>query len=163
MTASHEETAEFLWNAHTYTNEHIRFADTKAELVIGWTSAILGALLASDFERHFAATTVGALAFAGFAFLVAAFVAAFLAVIPRQPWKSEPGLIYWREILAHKDKAAYVAAIKAMPSDALPTHVGTHLYALARVCDKKFRFVTASIILAMIGSLLAGVMFLILH
>ena len=42
--ADEQDQNEFFWKVHSYTNEYIRFADTKAELVIGWTLALVGAL-----------------------------------------------------------------------------------------------------------------------
>lgn len=82
MSQQDDASIEFLWNSHSYLNEYIRFADTKAEIVIGWTSAVIGALLASGFHKHFDVSIIGVLCFASLAVLVTAFVFGFMAVWP---------------------------------------------------------------------------------
>src|SRR5689334_35084 len=95
-TSATEKPVEFLWNTHSYVNEYIRFADTKAELVIGWTSAVMGALLAADFDKNFGLSASGILSAVGLGCLLAAFVCAFMAVVPRLRTTQAPAFIYWK-------------------------------------------------------------------
>lgn len=151
---------EFLWNVHSYVNEYIRFADTKAELVIGWTSAVMGALVAGKVQSRFSLSLHGLLTVTGFAFLVAAFAFAFVVVKPRLRRSHVLGQIFWKSILAHKDKDAFAAAVKSQTIDATLDHLCGHLFDLARIADAKFWWVGNSIALAFGGSLLSGTMWM---
>ena len=86
---------DFLWKTHSYLNDYIRFADTKAAIVIVLSTAILGGLVSVkahhwcgpsrlDLENAaFRETMIGIGAFASFAFLNMAFSCAILALAPR--------------------------------------------------------------------------------
>ena len=39
---------DFLWKTHSYMNDYIRFADTKAAVVIALSTALLGGLIAAE-------------------------------------------------------------------------------------------------------------------
>ena len=50
-------TSDFLWEVHRYTNEYIRFADTKAGFIAGVSAALVGSLVASSlFDSCFRTT-----------------------------------------------------------------------------------------------------------
>lgn len=152
---------EFLWNTHSYVNEYIRFADTKAELVIGWTSALIGLLFATDFHHRLCQLNVAScIATFGLAVLVLAFVCAFRTVIPRLKTTQKTGYIFWGNILAHKTKDEYVTKVTVLKPDEQNEQVAQHLHDLSNVCDGKFWWVNRSIYLAFGGSLICGVMFL---
>lgn len=86
---------DFLWKTHSYLNDYIRFADTKAGIIMALSTALLGGLVASkvhhwcgpsrlDLENpDFRATVVGSGAFSAFALLIVAFCFAVLALAPR--------------------------------------------------------------------------------
>lgn len=153
---------EFAWNVHSYTNEYIRFADTKAELVIGWTSAIVGALLATDFEKHFALSIPGTICFAGFLLLLASFACGFWTVLPRLWTTQKLGFIFWDNIRAHKSKEAFVADLRQLSVDELNGHVIEHLHDLSLVCAAKLKWVKFSIWFAFTGSVVSGFMYLVM-
>ncbi len=91
----------FLWNVHSYINEYIRFADTKAELVIGWITAITGGLLAVQFQKKLNLCHMAGIASSiGFGLLVLSFVFAFLVLLPRLRTSQPKGFIFWRSIRA---------------------------------------------------------------
>lgn len=158
--ANGDERLAFLWNVHSYLNEYIRFADTKAAIVITWTSALMGALAADGFHKKFALTTYGGLCFAGFALLVLAFGCAFAAIIPRPRTTQLPGLIFWRSILAHKSKGDFIAELKKQTSETMADQVAGHLFDLSHVSDRKFWWVDKAIVSALLGSVLSGVMYM---
>jgi hypothetical protein len=159
-TTDAETRGEFLWNVHSYLNEYIRFADTKAALVVTWTSALLGALVAGSFHKRFALTITGGLCFAGFVLVVLAFACSFCAVIPRLRSTQLPGFIFWRSIVAHKSKEQFIAELKKQTSENLADHVAGHLFDLSHVSDRKFWWVDRSIMLALLGSVLSGIMYM---
>src|SRR5262245_55396837 len=96
-----EDRSEFLWNVHSYINEYIRFGDAKAGLVIAWTTALIGGLVAVKFQEHFKLTWQGGVSVFGFVLLVLAFICAFAAVIPNLGSSQHTGLIFWKNILNH--------------------------------------------------------------
>jgi hypothetical protein len=155
-----KDTGSFLWNVHAYLNAYIRFADAKAQLVIGWTSAIVGALLASKFPERFSCSTSGLLAVAGSLCLVTAFAFAFVAVVPRLSTTQLPGFIFWKSILAHCTKDRFVKAIGEQSAAELNNHLAGHLFDLSNVGNQKFEWVNRSIVLAFIGSVITGAVFL---
>src|SRR6516162_6744003 len=42
---------EYLWKAHDYTNNDIRFADTKAVMAVGFCSALISGIFAAKLPR----------------------------------------------------------------------------------------------------------------
>jgi hypothetical protein len=42
---------EFAWHVHTYTNEYVRFADTKAAAVLAISAGLIGGLFAAKAHR----------------------------------------------------------------------------------------------------------------
>jgi hypothetical protein len=157
------ERPAFLWNVHSYVNEYIRFADTKAELVVAWTSAIMGVLVAAKLHHHVGWSFTGLLTFAGLTSLVIAFGLAFWAVVPRL-WTTQPqGFVFWKSIVAHGTKEKFVEAFMAEPADRLANHIAGHLFELSRVCDAKYWWVNYSIVFAFVGSVLSGAMYLALN
>jgi hypothetical protein len=44
---------EFIWKVHPYTNDYIRFADTKAAAVIAWCVSLISLLFASKAHHRF--------------------------------------------------------------------------------------------------------------
>lgn len=153
--------SEFLWHVHSYMNEHIRHADLKAELVIGWTSALIGVLTATRFYESFDRSLLGIASCAGFLALGVSFILAFWTICPRLWTTQLPGFIFWRSILAHKDKTDFVTTLKQQPEDELESHVAGHLYDLSRVADAKFNFVGLSIYVAFGGSFVCGLTYFI--
>jgi hypothetical protein len=155
-----EQRNEFAWNVHSYVNEYIRFADTKAELVIAWITAVLGALFAVKFHEKFGCSLVGILRIAGFSLLVLGFVCAFWVIRPRLKSTQIPGFIFWNSIRAHDSKDVFVDALQQQSSADLQRQVAGHLYDLSGVSQSKFRWVSISILFAFLGSMVSGLTYL---
>lgn len=152
--------AEFAWNAHSYVNEYIRFADTKAQLVIGWVSAMVAALAAAGYNRHFSWTFVGVISVTGISLLLCAFIFAFLTVFPRLSTERPRGFLFWRSISHFRCKEDFVAQVKTCTTEKLNDELYGHLFEVSRVCDAKYWWVRLSIAFAFVGSLVSGVAFL---
>lgn len=86
---------EFIWKTHDYTNNYIRFADTKAALIIALTSGLLASLLGVK-AHHYCSPSrlnlrepvwldswLGSFAFLAFTFLILGFCCAMLTIAPR--------------------------------------------------------------------------------
>jgi hypothetical protein len=149
---------DFVWHAHAYTNDYIRFADTKAGAVIAWCSGLIAALFAAKVHHHFMhasnSTVLGLLALVAFAALSAGLLAAFGAIHPRL-WSSteQVGFIFWERVRRHRDAAAFWEELKKHQAAAcLTEETAGHLYDLAGICKSKYRWVAWSMWLALAGS-----------
>jgi hypothetical protein len=163
----------FVWHTHAYTNEGIRFADTKAAAVIAWCSGLIAMLFAAKVHRRFmdyplalsnilwAETVLGAVSLLAFLLLAAAVLCAFIAIVPRL-WSREgaaghiPGYIYWEVIRPHGSPEAYKEEVLAQDPETLLGHALEHLYVLAGIAQKKYYWVSWSLWVAAMGSLVAG-------
>lgn len=166
-------TGEFIWKVHAYTNEYIRFADTKAAAVIAWSGGLIGVLISAKAHHHFmkspfawgrADPGVTALAVASvlaFALLAAAVWCAFWCVKPRL-WSKDgtlrhaADLIYWEEVRVHVTNDAYWTALYHQSPEALAGSTARHVYALAGIVKTKYWWVDWSIWAAFFGSVIAA-------
>lgn len=152
-----ETSRGFLWNVHLYINEYIRFADMKAELVIVWDTAVIGGLLAVKFPTLFDyKTALGIGAMVAFGLMVLSFMVATYVVIPRLPRAPGRGYVFWGNILEHKTRDEFVASFKNAPQTVVDDEVTAHLFDLSKVSDKKYYWVWWCIVLASVGSLACG-------
>ncbi len=162
MTPFNEDQAksEFYWKVHAYLSENIRFADTKAGIVIAWTSTVIGLLLNAKLQDLFGKSVIGWTGLSGFICLLGAFGFAFVVVAPRLQTKQETGFIFWKSVLAHKNRQTFLEALRNESSEVLTQQVAGHLHDLATICDSKFWWFGWSLVLALVGSLLAGASYL---
>lgn len=156
---------EFLWRVHNYTNEYIRFADTKAVAIIAWAGALIGAMFSKNAQLHFLdgklwSSSTSLVAWAtllAYVLLAAAFGVAVFVLTPRltrgdnSPQPNE--LIYWESIRQFKSAGDYLDAVTNAGDEV--RCVGSHLYVLAGISRRKYRLLLASIPLAGVGTLLA--------
>src|SRR4029077_19894370 len=99
---------EFLWNVHSYINNYIQFADTKAGFCVGIASALMAALFASKSHELFIRgapsqyaghwTVLAGISLAAFVLLAVSMGAAVMVVRPRAWVYSEKGFIFWNDI-----------------------------------------------------------------
>jgi hypothetical protein len=162
---------EFLWNVHTYTNNYIQFADTKAAFCVGIASALMAALFASKAHELFIRnapsqyaghrTILAGVSLAAFVLLAMSMGAAVMVVWPR-PWKySKNSFIFWDDIVKNFSTAASFAAQYSAQTDAeLTLCLSQHLYSLAKVCHRKFFWVSVATVAAAIGGALAVIVLL---
>jgi len=155
-----EEKLDYLWNAHTYVNEYIRFADTKAGVVIIFVSSLVGAFYASDLQSLFMESTPrnwptsGWVGFSVFVLLLCAITCAVLSILPRLSRKEEVGPIFWNSIVNHGDPATFWSSVSKQSERALGQHLAFHLFQISTICKKKYWWVSSSIILSMLGGIL---------
>jgi hypothetical protein len=159
---------DFLWNVHGYVNEHIRFADTKAAIVLAWAGAIVGGLVSNGSYKNFQEGRLfqpesWLLAWAtliAFLLLAIAWLVAVLVVTPRVTYSDGgmKGLIFWRQVKMFPDATNYTTAVEQCSN--LQACVAEHVYDLSNVADQKFIRVSYSILIALAGTALATLIYI---
>lgn len=156
----------YLWNVHTYINEYIRFSDTKAGVIIVFSSALIGSLYAAKLHVAFVSAAMNAwntgawVSASAFLLLALSVVFSAWSIVPRL-WNDQPrGFIFWQSILAHGDAQSYRCSFQGASSFELVEHLSGHIFTLSRVCDSKYRLVTLGMWCVLIGGLLAGILLL---
>jgi hypothetical protein len=161
-----DRTEDFLWKVHSYTNDYIRFADTKAAVVIAWASALVSGLYGLK-AHHFLApakfdtadpalwpTLQGGLAATAFLFLGLAFVMAMAVVMPRLWTKKTTGFIFWEDILGHVSGTALLNDLER--SQETKKHLADHLFQIAQISRRKYRRLRWAIGFSLVGGVAAA-------
>jgi hypothetical protein len=164
--ANAKDRLDFLWRIHAYTNDYIRFADTKAGFAAGTVLAVVGALVASHpfdslsqsplLQLHYR-VWFSALALA---VLVLSFICALLAIRPRLKSTAPRGFIFWESVMGHGSDMTYADECKKLSADEMELNVTRHIYALAAICKRKYFWTNLSILTGSVGGLLAGAVIL---
>ena len=171
MTEERSLQVDFLWQVHSYTNEYIRFADTKAALTIAWATALLGALYAERVhavpDRTTAFLVITLMATAP---LCAGFVLAVLSILPRlyrnpiaklransttSTATKSVGLIYWGDVQSLKNASAYEQHIEKLDEENIVGELSRHMFVLSDIANSKYRLVNLSIAVVAVGSIFA--------
>ncbi len=158
-SANFEQEREYLWKAHSYTNDYIRFADAKAGFCVGIASAILWALFAAKCHDLFITfaplqwTPLAWLSFGSFLSLVSSIVFAIIAVRPRLWTHSPKGFIFWQSVVEYDGPDDFTEAFKALGPEDLGVHLAHHLYSLAKVAASKYTWVNRAILTGTAGAL----------
>jgi hypothetical protein len=160
---------------HSYTNEYIRFADTKAAAVIAWCATMIGVLYSTKAHLRFMDSAykptdvvcspdfVRYVSMIAFMLLAAAIVLAFWCLKPRL-WSVRgekvhpPRFIYWEQVLAHQDsEKGFKDAFGEQSYSSLADHCASHLQVLAGIAKVKYKWVNWSIRVGAIGTALGGI------
>jgi hypothetical protein len=148
---------EFLWNVHSYTNDYVQFADTKAAFCVGIATALMAALFASkahDLFRSGGHPILAGLSLGAFVLLAISMGAAVMVVRPRDK-ESEDGLVFWKDIAGRDTADLFVSEYSAQTERDLNRSLSVHLYDLARVCIRKYFWVNVATFAGAAGSALA--------
>ncbi len=166
------ERAEFLWNVHSYLCEQIRFADTKAALVIGWSSVVIGFAISKDIHRQVVTANWAAVQTSTFDLLLVAtragslfalamsFVLAVFVVRPRLSDHSATGYIFWRRILNHRSPELFHESLLSRTGDEIDRHVSDHIFTLSQICEAKYRRLVWATRTAFWGTILGTIVLL---
>jgi len=162
-----DSTERFLWEVHKYTNDYIRFADTKAAFVAAASTALIGALVGSSALdscfRIRPGTVLQCGALAALLLLAASLILSVLAIRPRLWNHTSVGYIFWESIKGHKTAQAFSQAISELPASGRTTAISDHLFILASVATRKYGFVKWAIHAGIAGGLLAGIVLFTQH
>ena len=163
------QTAEFVWNVHSYTNEYIRFADTKAAFTAGAATALIGGVVASSiFDSSLRVplyqwSLLQWLALVGLLFLSISLWLCIAAIRPRL-WNDTPvGFIFWNSIVAHGTAKQFTRAVHDLTERERSDAATDHLFILASIAKRKFECVDRAIYAGVIGGALAGIALFIQH
>jgi Family of unknown function (DUF5706) len=174
MTVTYNKNVDFLWQVHSYQNEYIRFADTKAALCIAWSTALISALYSAEIHRESGTSNVYlATSVLAASVLLAGFLLGILAIVPRvrlprhnakikadeatKVREQKTGLIYWGEVQRLADVSQYEQAVSDADASDLANQVARHVFVLSKIAIVKYRFVNLSIAALACGSLLTVV------
>jgi hypothetical protein len=164
-----ESTDQFLWEVHRYTNEYIRFADTKAAFIAAISTALIGSLVSSSiFDSCFRKTPClwSKLQWAGITgllLLLAALALSVAAIRPRLWNKTSVGYIFWESVAGHGTAQAFSHAVRELPAQDRTTAISDHLFALATVAKRKYIYVSLAMFAGVAGGLLTGVVLFLQH
>lgn len=152
----------FQWSVHSYINEYIRYADTKAALVIAYASAMIGVLYARGLHKTFTEHAIGTwslrvyLSAGAFSLLAVSILLAACSVAPRLSTHGDRGFVFWDDIRRHDSPDSYNGALCSLSSEDLTSQLSTHIFSLSGIAKNKFRLVGFSSWTALIGSAVAG-------
>lgn len=152
---------EFLWSVHAYLGENIRFADTKATFCAGVTSALVGVLFATGCQKLFMETLFSQwnpLSYASlgaFLFLGLSLIFTIVVIRPRLWTHSRRGFIFWEAISKFEDPEIFTKAYEAQSKLEMNANLSHHVYSLAKVCHKKYFWLSAAVFSALLGGGLA--------
>lgn len=164
-----KERLDYLWKIHGYTNDYIRFADTKAGFAAGVVLAVMGALVASHtfdslgripFAQLHYRVWLGVL---GLATLISSFIFAVLAIKPRLKSETHKGFIFWESVREYGSDFSYAGACKKLSTDEMEFNVSRHIFALAGIAKRKYFWTNLSILTGSVGGLIAGAVVLMGH
>jgi hypothetical protein len=163
------ERLDYLWRTHTYISGNFRLADAKAAVTIVFGSSIIGSLYAArlhepcldgPMDQWSPATWLAASAFVA---LGTSILLSALSVQPRL-WNTEgPDHIYWENILSHKSVEAYWSQFHKETAEDLEHGLCTNIYAIASVCQRKYRCLRISVWLALLGGGLGATLLIARH
>lgn len=173
---------DYLWKVHGYTNEYIRFGDTKAALILAIITGLIAALFGAKVHEYAsptrldwanakaAATAFGVLTVLAFVFLLLAAVFIFLGIAPRLwadykcdflDWvrgKFEPhaaGPLAFINVANYTDANSYWATVQGMTPGQQAESVARHVHVLAKIADRKFKWIERGILVGYPGVLFA--------
>jgi hypothetical protein len=156
---------DFLWKVHGYTNDYIRFADSKAAFVAATVIVLIGALVASRVFDSFGGTLPARIwwAFGALALLLLSFLFALWAIKPRLHSTTPKGYIYWGSVIEHKEDLVYAMECGKLTSADLEMNVSRHIYTLAGICHHKYFWTNLAMLTGSAGGILAGSVVLVTH
>lgn len=148
----------YLWSVHEYLNTYIRFADTKAGVVIVLASGLIAALYGTGLHVPLLSKSptewgwLGTLSAVGFLLLASAVLLAVWAIKPRLTNDQRKGFVFWESIRGFKSPLEYWQALRLQSEDGLTENLSGHLYTLAGVCRRKYFWVALSIWVSVAGA-----------
>lgn len=145
----HGRFADFL---HQSLNHNIALADRKSSIVFTLATAVIVFALQHDeaaIRGQLGLLTQAAWSGVLLALLVSA-ASAFAVVFPRIH-RQRNGFLFWSSVARHSTAAHYAGAVAGQTPAALDAAKFEHCYALARICDAKYRLLQLAMIMAAVG------------
>jgi hypothetical protein len=149
---------------HTHLHEQVKLADQKAATVFFATAGLLGYIANSwGLPLH------GLVAFRGLAAwfavvagvaLSAAALAALAVVVPRFSSRSSVVPVFFKHICSLRSAAEYIQAIESLTADEASRAILQENFAVAHICNTKYRMLRLAIWTGSAGYLAAFIYFL---
>jgi uncharacterized membrane protein YeaQ/YmgE (transglycosylase-associated protein family) len=167
--ATAKDRLDFLWKIHGYTNDYIRFADSKAGVVSAIIIALIGGVIASRSFDSLAQVSLehwpirvwwGAVALV---VLLLSFACTILAIRPRLHSTVPKGFIFWTSVIEHGSDLNYAEECRKLTAHEMELNVSRHIFALAVICKRKYFWTNLAIIMGVVGGLMAGSLILVIH
>jgi hypothetical protein len=160
----------FLWDVHRYTNEYIRFADTKAAFIATACTALIGSLVASSMFESCCRSSFNGMTdiqwFAALALVLLSFAVliAVWSIRPRLPGRNPSGgFIFWESVTAHSSAASFTKAFARLSEADRTKALAEHVFVLASIAKRKYTLVGWAVWLGLPGGLIAPVVVLLKH
>lgn len=151
----HQEHGRFADFLHQSLNHNIALADRKSSIVFTLASAVI--VFALQHDDPALRGQEGLLAQAVWSgvllVLTGSAVSAFAVVFPRIH-RQRNGFLFWSSVARHATAADYAGSVSGQSAIALDAAKFEHCYALARICEAKYRLLRLAMIMAGLG--LAG-------
>lgn len=160
---------DFLWQVHEYSNEYIRFADTKAAFIAAATSALIGASISSSVLDSFLLKAPSVwywsqwLAAIGLLLLSLSTFFSLVVVWPRLWNKTSVGFIFWEAITGHQSAANFSQAIHKTTGQERTTSIAEHLFILGSVARRKYLYAKYALWLGVPGGGLTAIALFLQH
>lgn len=148
--------AGFGYGVNEYLNHYVAVADAKAA---GFLAAAL-TVGAAAVKLQPTATLSTGLYWLSLALLAAAVVTSAIAIFPRLPHTSSKGLIFFEEIRAWTDTAAYQRALAETTAQDIEFEYAAQNRAVSRVLHEKHIWVRSTVWLLVAGTAVAVLTFL---
>jgi len=162
----------YVWKVHDYTNDLIRFADTKASMILALASGILGILFGAKIHYPFTKSwftppgpdwreiALGSGALMALGLLGASITIGVTTIVPRLNKTKTTSFTFWHGILQHGDPKAYATRLLPLTKEEMFQSLAEEVFVLASICQKKYQHVQWSIWLAALGAAMGCVVFL---
>ena len=166
---SREPPLDFLWKVHSYTNEYIRFADSKAAFIVAIAGALIGVVISSRVFDGLRRLPLGGwpavswCAFFAVTCLSISVVCATFTVRPRLWGSAQKGVIYWAGVMRHNSSHTFYCELNALSEQSRAEAVADHLYILASICARKYAWLNRGIIFGLAGAIGAALAVLWIH
>jgi hypothetical protein len=152
---SSEQLPAWADHTHEYVRHYIALADQKAAFVFTASTAMLAYLYGQGalalWQSGLGEWGLWSVVAGGSTLLLGvAALCAGVAVWPRLAGKTD-GLVYWKAVAAHSSADEYYGNVRACSDEDLARERLAHTFELARVCDRKYRWVSGSIRASIIG------------
>lgn len=160
---------DFLWKVHSYTNDYIRFADSKAGFVAASVVTLIGTLVAAHAFDHVGWIAPSSwpvhtwIGFLALGLLVVSFLCALLAIRPRLHSTVPKGFIFWTSVAEHANDLAYAEECSKLTAHEIELNVSRHVYTLAGICKRKYFWTNLAMLIGSAGGALAGGVLLTAH
>jgi hypothetical protein len=159
----------FLWQVHEYTNEYIRFADTKAAFIAAASTALIGTCISSTILDSSLRKSPCAwywsqwTAAAGLVLLSVSVLLSLWAIRPRLWNKTPIGFIFWESIGGHTSASAFSQAIHKTTAHVRTNAIAEHLFILASIAKRKYACVNYAMWLGIGGGALTAIALFLQH